>query len=277
MAEVKREFLDGPYGQIHARIARNGGSDQPPVLLLHMFPQSSRIFAEALELIGSSRTAAAADFPGYGESDVPSEPITAEDYASAMWQAAEGLGLLTNGQKLDLFGLHGGSKVAVEMAAQRPDDVGHIVVASAALLDSGQVERIRNAFVHIPLDKAGSRFVKFWEMLTRNAAPETSLATLAQQYAEMVRSGESYGWGNLALLDYNEKFPARLEGLPHDVDLINPGDDLFKPTRSSSHLFSGHYVEREDWTLGFTQEKPDEFAELLIQLLERQSIAVAAE
>jgi len=91
-----------------------------------------------IERASSDRRVVGVDNPGHGESDVPEKPVGIEGYARAVWAVIDALGL---GQ-IDLVGYHTGTKVATEMAWQRPDDVGRIVMISALVL---WLQRTKNA------------------------------------------------------------------------------------------------------------------------------------
>ena len=263
--------MDGPYGQMHVRMAglqHTGPADNCPLLLLHMFPQSSRGFAPLMEIMGEDRLVIAPDFPGLGDSDDPGEPISAEDYAASIWHAIDGLDVLPPAQELDLFGIHAGAKLAVEVILQRPKRIAGVVLASAAALDDSHVMRIRMAFTPIPLDEEGTRFRKFWDMLIRNCRPHLSYEQIGTIFDELVSGGESYTWGNNAVLDYNTRFKDRLKQLTHHVDLLNPGDDLFEQTKTTmASLQAATYHEKPDWKQGFHIGQAEELAEFLRRVL----------
>ena len=82
-ADRYRAYIDGPWGQIHVRVA--GKASDPTVVILHQMTWSSEQYAHALpELASRGVRAIAVDIPGYGESDGPSDPPTAAQYADAL-------------------------------------------------------------------------------------------------------------------------------------------------------------------------------------------------
>lgn len=69
-SSVKRQVIDGRYGQLHLRVAGREHEDKKPaVLCLHMMPKSSRGFARLIPELAKDRLVIAPDYPGYGESD----------------------------------------------------------------------------------------------------------------------------------------------------------------------------------------------------------------
>lgn len=261
MYSVKRQFIDGPYGQIHLRTCGPLESEKRPLLLFHMFPQSGRNFETLMPQIGKDRLVIAPDFPGHGESAIPPEPIDALDYAKSMWNVVEQLGLLDQHGKIDLFGIHAGAKLAVAFAHLYPDQVRRIMLCSAAVLYEEELNNLKSLFKPIPLDEAGTRFQRLWQLLLNNRAPGVTLEMAATGLAEMLRGGEAYEWGHHAVFDYNSIFPDQLSALPHEIALINPADDLKEYTpRSEAYLQNGVLINRPAWSHGFMDLNAQDFA-----------------
>src|SRR5260370_7242256 len=73
-ARVRRGYFECRYGQLHVHnsIPPGGGFEEAtPLLCLHDWPGSGRVFARFLVLAGRDRSAYAPDLPGFGESDPP--------------------------------------------------------------------------------------------------------------------------------------------------------------------------------------------------------------
>jgi len=94
--------------------------------------------------------------------------------------------------KIDMLGHHTGAKVATEMAFQRPNDTGSIVMVSALVLTEQEREDFASQFQPIPLDEAGTRFTHMWAQAIKYRGPNVSLEQLAFSVAENLRSGEAY-------------------------------------------------------------------------------------
>ena len=254
MAIPKRQFIDGRYGQMHLRIAGPETPTRPALVCLHMFPQSGRNFEKLVAAASEHRIVVAPDFPGYGESDPPPSPITASDYAASAWDVVDSLALTDGFGQVDLFGIHAGAKLAVEVAYQRPDEVNKILLSSAAVLYPDELERLRKVFTPIPLDEDGTRFKVLWDMLTKNRGPEMTYEMMATSLAEILRGGEGYEWGHHAVFDYNHRFPDVLRSLHHPIALLNPKDDLYEMTpRTLSYIQNGELFDRPEWGHGFLE------------------------
>lgn len=275
MAKPKRLFVDGPYGQIHLRMAVPNAPTRPPLVCLHMFPQSGRNFHRFVGEASNDRIVIAPDVPGYGESDAPEIPITAEDYARSVWSVVDELALLDNGA-IDLFGIHAGAKLAVEAAYQRPGDVRKIALSSAAVLYADEIAQLKRTFSPIPLDEEGSRYQHLWRLLIRDRRSYMTLKTCADSFAEMLRGGEKYEWGHDAIFDYNERFPERLKALGHPVALLNPKDELYSmTTRSLDYLKNGELFDLPAWSHGYLETYPDEAAALILGWLDNDPAPAA--
>lgn len=247
--KITRRFIDGPFGQVHLREAGEP-SDRPPLLCLHQSPKSSREFAKILPFLAQDRHVVAVDNPGHGESDLPpsEDAATIETYAASAWSAVDALGL----GRVDLLGHHTGAKVATEMAWQRPQDVGTILMVSALVLTPEEVAAFKDQFQEIPLDEAGTRFSTMWEKSIQHRGPGVSLEDLAASYAENLRAGEAYEWGHKAAFDYNTYFPDRVASLEHKIVVLNPKDMLYDLTpRVAPLLKNGRIDDHPEWGFGF--------------------------
>ncbi len=269
MNTFKRTFIDGPWGQIHCRVKRPEATHKPPLVCLHMFPQSGRNFEAFLNHYPDNRLLVAPDFPGYGESTCPPQQINATDYANSIWHTVDALSLLDESGKIDLFGIHAGAKLATEVARLRPQAVNHIALSSAAVLYPEELEELKKAFFPTPLDQDGTRIKMLWNLLIRNRGPEQTLEMLATSLAEMMRAGENYEWGHYAVYEFNTHFPKVLSGLEHPIALINVDDDLYKmTTRTEAHLNNGRLYDFPNWGQGFLEANAAEVAPVIDRLLD---------
>lgn len=247
--KIHRKFIDGPYGQVHIRLA-GSNTDKNPLVCLHQSPKSGREFADFMKLAAQDRLIIAIDNPGHGESDIPQtlEDATIPNYARSAWAIIDALNLGT----VNLLGNHTGSSVAVEMATQRAEAVGKIVLISSPIYEVEEIESFKTMFQTIPMDEIGTRFTELWEKSIEYRGPGVTLQDLAISYAENFRAGEAYEWGHFAAFDYSPKFPAKLSALDHRIIVLNPGDLLFEATlRAKPYLKNGEIRDYPDWGIGF--------------------------
>src|SRR5258708_17595749 len=132
-ARVRRGYFECRHGQLHVHnsIPPGGGSEEAtPLLCLHDWPGSGRLFAHFLALAGRDRSVYAPDLPGCGESDPPAPAPTIADYADALGDFLDAMRL----SHLDVLGQRAGVLVAIELALARPAYVGRLVLVSPPLL-----------------------------------------------------------------------------------------------------------------------------------------------
>jgi pimeloyl-ACP methyl ester carboxylesterase len=263
---IRRRFIDGPFGQVHLRDAGKEG-DKRPLLCLHQSPKSSREYLKILPYLARDRRVVAVDSPGHGESDVPAveADATIENYAKSAWAAVDALGL----GPVDILGHHTGAKVATEMAFQRPEDVGAIVMVSALVLTPEETAAFEDQFQEIPLDEAGTRFSTMWERAMEYRGAGVSLEDLAASYAENLRAGEAYEWGHKAAFAYSAHFPDRVKSLDHSIVVLNPKDMLFDLTpRVAPLLKNGRVEDHAEWGFGFMDADSEAAAKAILSALE---------
>ena len=256
MVEVKRQFVEGRYGQVHLRVARPEAPRKRPLVCLHMSPKSGRIYARFMAKMAEDRIVIAPDYPGFGESDAPpAEPhVRIEDYAAAMWDVIDALDL----GEVDLTGYHTGAMVAPEMARQRPAQVGRIVAIGGPVITEDELAAFHATYETIPVDAAGTRFRHMWTSVQAHAGPGMTLELMAESFAENLRAGEAYEWGHRAAFDYAPRYPATLKALPHCIAVIDPDDDLHTQTlRVPPFLQNGAVVPHPEWGHGFLDTDTD--------------------
>lgn len=247
MPDIRRAFVDAQYGQMHYRISGKH-SAKNPLICLHQSPKSSREFIEFMKLAADDRVVLAIDSPGHGESDVPADKMSIEDFSRQIWSALDALDI----DKIDLLGHHTGAKVAAEMAWQRPDRVAGIVMVSALVLTVEERDNFKSMFKPIPLDEDGTRFKEMWAKSIQYRGPGVTLEQLASSMAENLRAGEAYEWGHEAAFNYTDAFAERIAKLPHRITVLNPKDMLFKLTpRVGKLLRNGEVIDHPNWGFGF--------------------------
>lgn len=264
----RRAYVDGAYGQIHVRIARSDKPHTPALYCLHQSPKSGLEFERFAEHASADRDVIAPDYPGYGLSDPPpnQSAATIEMYAREMWRVADQLGHT----RVDLFGNHTGSKVAVAMAVAAPQRVRDIVLISAPILTDAERDAFIEYFKPIELDLAGTRFRTMWERIVRHSGPGVTLEMMASSFMQNQLGGEAYEWGHAAAFAYGAPFEDALRELDHRILVLNPADDLQIATRRAAHtLKNGEVKELPDWGHGFLDAYPSEVCKLVTQFLGR--------
>lgn len=153
---MRKGYLDGPHGQIHYWVAGEG----PDLVLLHQAAQTSQEYLGLVPYLGSDYRIIAMDQPGHGQSDDPPQEYEMEDYITATQVVLDGLDI----QRCALGGHHGGSSIALGIAAQQPERVSHLVLSGCGIRSPEETQRLLNVRMtrDIPLTDEGDFLIETW-------------------------------------------------------------------------------------------------------------------
>lgn len=215
-----RSYVRLPWGQVHVRQAGQAGD--PTLLLLHQSPLSSATFEGVLEpLADKGIHAVAVDTPGFGMSDPTPEPWSIEQYAQAVLQVADALGL----GDLTLLGQHTGAVVACEVAVQQPARVNGLVLQGLPLYSEAEREEKKRSYApgYVP-SPDGSHLRVIWDRV-QGLYPELPVDECNRQVLEYLATGPDYATAYRAVFDYEVPAQALREvpiALVHgDRDLVD--------------------------------------------------------
>jgi pimeloyl-ACP methyl ester carboxylesterase len=253
---VRRAYADGRFGQLHYRIATpqraGGAATRPPLLCLHMSPNSGRIFQKFIAAMGVDRVAVAPDTPGFGESDPPPAPPSIEDYAGAMGDLIDALGF----GEIDVMGYHTGSETCTALALARPTQVRRLVLVSAPIFTAEELVQFRSHYAPVPLDPEGGHLVRKWKGQLFWAGPGKTMEMCAEEFPDAVRNPQISWWGHAAAF----AFPMgdQLGKVTQPVLVLNPDDDLHAHTLRAANLMrQGRIQHLPGWGHGFLDVHTD--------------------
>ena len=133
-----------PPGFSTRRVEANGtrisvavGGDGPPLVLLHGWPQTGRVWRQVMGPLSDRYTVVVPDLRGAGASDRPDDGYTKTNQARDMRAVLDALGL--SGPAV-VIGHDIGAMVAFAWAATRPEDVRALVLLDALLPGFGLEE-----------------------------------------------------------------------------------------------------------------------------------------
>jgi pimeloyl-ACP methyl ester carboxylesterase len=266
---VTRRYVDGVYGQVHLRQAGAMGP-KSALLCLHMSPMSGRIFERLLAEMGRDRFAVAPDTPGFGMSDPPSSPPEIADYAMAMSEVIDSLGL---DGPVDVLGYHTGSMIAPELAILRPDRIRRVVMVAAPIYTAEERETARRQYKRPEPRADGRHLLDPWIGLTHwNLHSGATLGDVADEFPEMIAGRSLAGWGHRAA--FNHRLDERLPLVRQPVLVLNPQDDIWDKTpRAAACLHDGRIVDLPGWGHGFQTRRAADAASLLRSFLDAPDAA----
>ena len=263
---ARRAYIDGRYGQMHYRFSQpEAPSGKRPLLLFHMSPNSSLIYDRFVREMGRDRLAIAIDTPGFGESDPPPSPPEIADYAAAMGDVMDGLGLAA----VDLMGFHTGSKIALALARARPEQVHRAVIVSATVFTDAELAEHRAMYAPETLADDGSHLAQWWKASKRWQMEGVTNAMLQETFATHIAHPAISWWGHRAAFNFQMK--DELPKAEHPVLILNPDDDLAAFTPRARPLLKHPQSRVHDlpgWAHGFLDLKTQETAALVREFLD---------
>ena len=255
---VQRAYADGRYGQLHYRIARPAMPTARPLVCFHLSPVSGVVFERFMAEMGRERLCVAPDTPGYGQSDPPPTQPTIGDYAAAHGELLDALGL----GEVDLLGYHTGSKIAVELALQRPVQVRHLVLIAAPVYTPAELEAMRRSHGNLEPVDDGSHLADYWRTLLRWRGPGQTPEMLMEWMPDSIRGGARRAFGHRAAFDW--QYPDHLPRVSQPVLVLDPDDDLHPYTgRVRDYLRNGRVLPLPGRGHGFLDRQATEAAAII--------------
>jgi pimeloyl-ACP methyl ester carboxylesterase len=246
---VRRAYADGRFGQIHYRLCEPPEPRRVPLLCLHLSPSSGRVYAQFIAEMGKDRVAIAPDTPGFGGSDAPLSPPEIPDYAAAMGELMEQLGLT----RFDVMGYHTGSRIAVELAQQRPGRVRRVVLVSAPVYSEEELKLQYETMGTPAADEItadGESLLRQWRDQWRWKDPQAPAVFVHREFCEGLLGGATAWWGHRAAFRFQHA--RELPRIEQPLLLLCPEDDLWTPTlRAREYLKNGRFVELPSTAHGF--------------------------
>lgn len=266
-AGVTRAYGRCRFGQIHYRAAGVPRRDRVPLICLHQSPSSGRAWEQLLAVMGRDRRAIAPDTPGFGDSDAPAEPPSIGAYAAAIGDLLDELGLGI----VDLLGDHTGSKIAVELAQQRPRQVRRVVLHAAPIYDAQQVAAQQRLLVEKRTESwkpaSGEHFRQRWAEFRRHYDADAPFGLVDRDFCETLRARERTWFGYHAA--YNYSHAENLPRLEQPVLVLCTNDGLWDETqRAARYLENGRLLPLPDWRVGSISRRAEELAAILRQFLD---------
>jgi pimeloyl-ACP methyl ester carboxylesterase len=270
MVAVKRAYGEGPFGQVHYRIAwPEGEASAPPLLCLHQSPKTGRDFEALMSQLGRERVVLAPDTPGYGQSDAPGEPPAIVDYVANIVSFMERLrdeGVLPPGA-VDVMGYHTGGVIAAALAANHPALVRRLVFVSlAGFAPEVRAERLSHMHVFAtPREDNGNiaALLAIGETLNDpRLGPEWRHLALG----EILQTGTRMPWGFRAVYDHD--MLADLRTIAQPALVLCPRDDLWDETHANVRLLANaRLVEFAEAGNGFLELDTELVAKLIGEFL----------
>lgn len=230
MSAIRKAYVDGPYGQIHARLTAPVPGTTP-LVCLHATAYSSQSFLPLMAAMAGRRQVIAIDAPGYGESDAPAAPIDMADYAQA---TLAGVSQLVEGAYA-LLGYHTGAYVATEMAIARPDRVARLVLIGVPYFQALDFAfwKAKLAARH-ELGENLDQFAERWGYFVTNRHASVTLERGFANFVDELKAWPQGWWAHEAMFAYDSD--ARLPQVECPALILNPEGHLAPASRAAGAL-----------------------------------------
>lgn len=246
----RRRYVDGRWGQIHVREIGAPQRARPSLICFHMSPMTGRIYERFMAELAAidGRHVVAFDTPGFGASDAPDAPPEIADYAGAMMDALDALGIEG---PVDLMGYHTGSMIACEAAATMPGWVRRLVLISAPIFTDADLAEMRAEYRPNPPQPDGSHLVHRWVRFCHHfGLGGMDIEQMNDLFPDGLLGRNIEHWGHRAAFGFPPGM--RLSEVDQPILLLNPEDDLRDYTmRAPPLLRNGHMVRLDGWGHGF--------------------------
>lgn len=267
MSTPRRTYVDGRYGQVHARYVAPEGGAGVPVVCLHATPLSSRVY-DAFMRQFDDRPVYALDTPGYGESDRPPSPLSIVDYARELADAIAALGLTG---EIDLIGMHTGTRLAVEIALSGTTRVKRLIFVGCALYTpeerAASAQWSYDMEIPKPEDTGGAQIERLWRNFEEYRRDGVTDAMLERLMSDVLRDRAYSSWAHVGV--YAHDLASRLPLLDQPVLVINADDDLHGPTqRAPTLLRDGRIIDLSPAGFNVLEAFPDRCAEIVRAFLD---------
>jgi haloalkane dehalogenase len=212
---IFRHFVRVGNRRVHYRRAGTG----PSLLLVHQSPRSSAELEPLMRRWGAHFTCIAPDTPGFGQSDpLPGQPQMA-DFAQALLELLDALGLQTTAA----YGFHSGGMILVSAARRAPQRFSALAVGGYAIWSDQERALFGDAYLP-PLRPSayGEHLQWLWNRIleqswffpwfkvqheARLRAPNDDPARVDAVVREMLDSGDAYRAGYGAVLRASRDIP----------------------------------------------------------------------
>jgi pimeloyl-ACP methyl ester carboxylesterase len=202
------------------------GPAPPRVLALHGWRRTHSDFAAVIGVASKAGPCAGAalDLPGFGASPPPAEAWGSGDYATAVVKVIEELAGTSAPVPMVLLGHSFGGRVAVHVAALRPDLVRALVLTGAPLARTA------------PQRKPPAKYRLVRAMRKMGVVPESTLEQMRRRYGSPDYLAAEGVMRQVLVRVLAENYDEQLSGLACPVELVWADDDTEAPLQVAQEV-----------------------------------------
>ena len=172
------------------------------------------------------------------------------------------------------MGYHTGSKICVELAQQRPQQVRRLILVSAPINTKEELVHHKKNYGPTEISADGSHLQARWDGHWKWRGPGTPIEFVHRDVVETLRGGMTSWWGHRASRNYGHA--ENLPKVTQPVLVLCPKDDLWEPTlRAADVIRNGRILELPDFGHGMLDTRTKEVSEILRDFLDAPGADVA--
>lgn len=253
---IQRGYVSQAHGAIHYR--RAGRVGQPVLVLLHQTPSHSGMYEPLMAALTDDFDLIAPDTPGFGLSDPLPVPFTIAAAAEAIATAISEL----SAAPCAWFGHHTGAALALQVAADQPQQVQALAMSGPCLLDDMLRERLPQVAARIEPQRDGRHLQALWQRLQAKD-PEAPIEIIERELTAAVAAGEAYPAAYAAVVQVDTEAQLRALQCPTLV-FAGTRDPLYPQLDAAYRLLRrGRKAEIEGARTFVCERQVDEVAALL--------------
>ena len=240
MSQITRHILTVPpmNGRPARKVHYRRCGEGPPLLMVHQSPRSSAEYAALMQAWGAHFTCIAPDTPGFGQSEpLPGDPDI-NDFADALCDFVDALGLGT----CPAYGFHSGGIILVTAVKRHPERFECLAVGGYAIWTEDEMRIFGEKYLpeFHPSDY-GEHLTWLWNRMleqswvfpwfdtreeARLSVAHADIARVSQAVSEMLDAGNAYRAGYGAVLGAPRDIPAVGSDVPPCLITAYDGDPL---------------------------------------------------
>lgn len=235
---ITRHFVDVPGAAGLRRVHYRRCGSGPPLLMIHQSPRSSKEYEALLHDWGRSFMCIAPDTPGFGQSEpLPGTPEI-EQFADALVELMDALGL----GRVPAYGFHSGGIILVTALKRHPERFRALAIGGYAIWTEDERRLFSEAYLPpFVAQPYGEHLTWLWNRMLEQSwffpwfdvRPETRLpgahadvGRIAAAVEEMLDAGDAYRAGYGAVLRAPRYIPAVDAQAPPVLISAYAGDPL---------------------------------------------------
>ncbi len=262
-ASAYRTYVDGPWGQIHVRVA--GREGDPTIILVHQMIWSSEQFRLAQPALAQRRIRSiAVDLPGYGASAGPNTPATASQYAETLIPVLQRFGL----KSANLLGVNEGATIVAAFADAHPRLVRRLIVDGPVIADPLVLARyFAQPRAYLAPRADGSHLQSIWNSTAGTPEQKLSVEAMEDKALAIIAAGPRGWFAQEAAYKYDLK--ATLQRLRVPVLVITYPGQSFRAAALAVLVDRPDFAHRSiEWGGGVPSfDEPDPWAAAIAEYL----------